>query len=92
MHLSEIAQLRAAAANLMMASSLRMTCVNGQRERESKSERDKMRVCMHVRTCLRRSPFRRMPFCCPSAVIIVEFIRPCTSEGRKMQTEMEEAR
>lgn len=51
MHLSDIAQLRAAAANLMMASSLRMTCMNVHRE--SKSEIDQIQDArLHARTYL----------------------------------------
>jgi hypothetical protein len=40
MHLSDIAQLRAAAANLMMASSLRITALNEHTQIERKSITD----------------------------------------------------
>jgi hypothetical protein len=39
MHLSDIAQLRAAAANLMMASSLRIPALHEHTQIESKSRR-----------------------------------------------------
>jgi hypothetical protein len=52
MHLSEIAQLRAAAANLMMASSLRMTCEWAQREKVRARETRCAFACTYVPVCV----------------------------------------